>query len=176
MSSNIKISRMCLCCGTEFIARITVTKFCSHKCASKDYKRRQREKKISKSNEETQELKIQPIFDAKEKEERIQREIRWAKQKEQERIGKALEARKKLELDDVKNLFNESTSWHKSTILNNFIKEVEKRAIETNTLTEELQNCLAWAKQKADWYNPFIKYHGNNSSMLSRLYREKRDI
>ncbi len=67
MSSNIKISRMCLCCGTEFIAKTTVTKFCSQKCASKDYKRRQREKKISKSIEETQELKTQPILDAKEK-------------------------------------------------------------------------------------------------------------
>lgn len=93
----------------------------------------------------------------KEKEERIQREISWAKQKELERIRKEVEARKKQELDDVKNLFNESTTWHKSTILNNFIKEVEKRAIDTNTLTEELQNWLAWAKQKADWYNPFIK-------------------
>ena len=93
----------------------------------------------------------------KEKEERIQREINWAKQEERERIRKELEARKKQELDDVKNLFNESVTWHKSTILNNFIKEVEKKAIDTNTLTEELQSWLGWAKQKADWYNPFIK-------------------
>jgi hypothetical protein len=93
----------------------------------------------------------------KEKADRIQREIGWAKQQERERIRKEQEARKNKELDDVRNLFNESTTWHKSTILNNFIQEVEKRANENNSLTEELRTWLIWARQKADWYNPFIK-------------------
>jgi hypothetical protein len=98
----------------------------------------------------------------KEKEDRIQREIESAKQQERDRIRKEQEARKNKELDDVRNLFNESTTWHKSTILNNFIQEVENRANNNNTMTEELCNWLAWAKQKADWYNPFIKRKMNS--------------
>lgn len=93
----------------------------------------------------------------KKKEDRIQREIEWAKRQEEARIKKETEARKSKELEEVKILFNDSSSWHKSTILNNYIEEVEKRAIETNSMTEELKNWLVWAKQKADWYNPFIK-------------------
>ncbi|MCW3805724.1 hypothetical protein [Plebeiibacterium marinum] len=105
----------------------------------------------------------------KEKEDRIQREINWAKYEEQERLKKELEARKKQELDDVKLLFKESNSWHKSNILNNYINEIEKRAIETNSLTDELKNWLTWAKQKADWYNPLIRKEDEFLTDIDRL-------
>lgn len=58
MSSNIKISRICEECGNEFLAQTTVTRFCSHKCAARAYKKRQREGKISISNTETNYQKI----------------------------------------------------------------------------------------------------------------------
>jgi len=47
MSSNIKILKICQHCGKEFIAQTTVTKFCSHKCASRNYKLRKKEEKIN---------------------------------------------------------------------------------------------------------------------------------
>src|SRR5690606_35607813 len=53
MSSNIKIQRICQYCNNEFTARTTVTKYCSHKCASRAYKDRTRKKKVEKSNTET---------------------------------------------------------------------------------------------------------------------------
>lgn len=93
----------------------------------------------------------------KEKEWRIKREIERAKEEELERIRKEQKARKERELADVKKLFKESEAWHISTNLYNFIKEVEVRAVNNNTMTEETQTWLTWAKQKADWYNPFIK-------------------
>lgn len=46
MSSNIQIPKVCQHCGKSFIARTTVTKFCSHKCASRNYKKRKRDEKI----------------------------------------------------------------------------------------------------------------------------------
>jgi excisionase family DNA binding protein len=46
MSSNIEIRKICQDCGNSFIARTTVTKFCSHKCASRNYKKRKRDEKI----------------------------------------------------------------------------------------------------------------------------------
>lgn len=50
MSGNIKISKICEFCNSFFIARTTVTKYCSQKCASKSYKERSRKDKIEKVN------------------------------------------------------------------------------------------------------------------------------
>ena len=61
MSSNIKIQRICQHCGKEFIAKTTVTKYCSHTCASRAYKARKRTEKVKKSNKETSRVKTQTI-------------------------------------------------------------------------------------------------------------------
>ena len=53
MSSNIKITRICQFCGAEFTARTTVTKYCSHRCASRAYKQRTRNQAVEKSVAET---------------------------------------------------------------------------------------------------------------------------
>lgn len=68
MSSNIRITRVCECCGNEFIAQTTRTRYCSHKCNSRHYKLRQKEKKIEKSNQETHSVLSKPIEDIKAKE------------------------------------------------------------------------------------------------------------
>lgn len=61
MSSNIMVQRICQLCGTEFTARTTVTKYCSHKCSQKAYKLRIKNTKVEQSNKETQWIKNLPI-------------------------------------------------------------------------------------------------------------------
>lgn len=56
MSSNITVTRICEYCGHAFPAKTTVTKFCSRKCNSAFYKRRDRMKKVDKSNKQTSAL------------------------------------------------------------------------------------------------------------------------
>jgi excisionase family DNA binding protein len=68
MSSTIKIQRICQCCGKEFTARTSVTKFCSLKCASKAYKAKLRNDKIETSDNEVQLIKTKPIEVLKAKE------------------------------------------------------------------------------------------------------------
>lgn len=46
MSSNIKIKLTCEHCAQEFIARTTVTRFCSDNCAKRNYKKRIKDNKI----------------------------------------------------------------------------------------------------------------------------------
>ena len=46
MSSNIRVPKICQQCGTEFIAKTTVTQFCGDNCAKRAYKKRVREAKI----------------------------------------------------------------------------------------------------------------------------------
>ncbi|MDR1755378.1 MAG: helix-turn-helix domain-containing protein [Culturomica sp.] len=53
MSSNIEVERICQFCGNAFVAKTTVTKFCSHRCSSLAYKQKKRESKIENSNYET---------------------------------------------------------------------------------------------------------------------------
>lgn len=59
MSSNIQIKRVCEQCGKSFLARTTVTRFCSHKCNSRFYKLQQKQKKIESSNAVTRNTILQ---------------------------------------------------------------------------------------------------------------------
>lgn len=52
MSSNIRINRICKHCGEVFVAKTFKTQFCSHSCNSKDYKKREKIRKIEESQEE----------------------------------------------------------------------------------------------------------------------------
>ncbi|MFS4429367.1 helix-turn-helix domain-containing protein [Chryseobacterium sp. S90] len=52
MSSTIKIRKICQHCRLEFIAKTTVTKYCSHKCNQRAYKANARELKIQQSKTE----------------------------------------------------------------------------------------------------------------------------
>lgn len=47
MSSNIRITKFCEHCGCEYIAKTTVTRYCSHICNQKHYKQKKREEKIN---------------------------------------------------------------------------------------------------------------------------------
>lgn len=47
MSSNIRVKKTCQHCRATFIAKTTVTKFCSDTCAKRNYKKRVREEKVT---------------------------------------------------------------------------------------------------------------------------------
>ena len=47
MSTTIRLAKICEYCDQAFIAKTTVTKYCSHKCASTAYKKKKREEKLN---------------------------------------------------------------------------------------------------------------------------------
>ncbi len=51
MSSNFTVNKVCEHCGNIFSAKTTVTRFCSHRCNSRNYKQKLREEKITVSNQ-----------------------------------------------------------------------------------------------------------------------------
>lgn len=63
MSSNFEITRICQLCGNEFTAKTTVTKYCSHRCASRAYKARKRGESVERSNQETKQIISAPIIE-----------------------------------------------------------------------------------------------------------------
>lgn len=68
MSSNIEVQRICQYCKHEFTAKTTVTKYCSHNCASRAHKERVRQNKIHQSNVYTRKVKFQSIEELQAKE------------------------------------------------------------------------------------------------------------
>lgn len=68
MSSNIRLNKICQFCGSSFVAKTTVTKFCSDNCAKRAYKARVRKEKIKKALKQPKEplLEIMPLISNKE--------------------------------------------------------------------------------------------------------------
>ncbi|HKO79935.1 MAG TPA: helix-turn-helix domain-containing protein [Chitinophagaceae bacterium] len=53
MSSNIRIKKVCEHCGDIFMAKTTTTRYCSHRCNSAAYKKKEKQDKIEQSNQQT---------------------------------------------------------------------------------------------------------------------------
>ncbi len=88
---------------------------------------------------------------------RIQCEINRIERERIRQIEEEQKARKEKEVKKFRELLTESNSWHQSVILNQYIEEVERRALIEESITEEKKEWLAWAKEKSEWFNPFIK-------------------
>lgn len=58
MSSKIEVVKICEFCNNEFIAKTTVTRYCSHKCNSRAYKQKVKESKVDKAITQTNQQKI----------------------------------------------------------------------------------------------------------------------
>ncbi len=66
MSSNIRLEKTCQHCGRNFIAKTTVTQFCSDICAKRAYKARLRSVKVEVAIQKENELKpFNPILNLK---------------------------------------------------------------------------------------------------------------
>lgn len=87
---------------------------------------------------------------------RIQREEREAaqrKREEEERQRDARRERYNLEVERTNALVNESEDFEIAYKIRAYISAVEQK----EELTEKEVSWIAWAKQKADWYDPTIK-------------------
>lgn len=68
MSSNIKVRRVCVYCGAEFMAQTTKTRYCSKKCNTAHYKAKIKAQKVEQSNIETTKITSKPIQEIQAKE------------------------------------------------------------------------------------------------------------
>ena len=97
-------------------------------------------------------LELQAV---KEKKEAIEREIRHVEYERQRKIEQDFKARKEQEIIKTKKLFSDAEKFDKATIYRNFIAATEQKAIKDNNLTDERKEWIKWAKEKADWFDPF---------------------
>jgi excisionase family DNA binding protein len=67
MSSNIRIEKTCEYCHNSFIAQKVTTRYCSHACARRYYKKRVRDEKLTKAIEKENTKKpFNPVVKEKE--------------------------------------------------------------------------------------------------------------
>ena len=93
----------------------------------------------------------------KQKEQRIENEIQHQLYQAQRAKEEAYKLLKEEELANFNNLFQSATRWHKSQYIRNYINEFKVHAIKTNTLDKAKTEWINWAREKADWYDPFIE-------------------
>jgi hypothetical protein len=92
-----------------------------------------------------------------EKERDLERERERRVTAEEVKTIQEQEKRKEQELKNFKILLKQAHQWHEAVILENYIVEFEKKALEKGPLSDDMKNWIDWAKQKAEWFNPFIR-------------------
>ncbi|MDD2792358.1 MAG: hypothetical protein PHD73_04210 [Sediminibacterium sp.] len=89
---------------------------------------------------------------------RMQKEHRehMAELDAERRKVQTLQEQKDKELADFKSLLSEANRWNNVQLLRNYLEASEQKAKQTNTQTTEFEQWLNWAKEKTDWYDPFV--------------------
>ena len=90
------------------------------------------------------------------KKKRIEDEKERIKREEEERKREEFKAKQKAELKDFQMLFTMAERFHKANILRNYIYTYEEYLQKMEITDEEMLQKIEWAKEKADWLDPFI--------------------
>lgn len=104
------------------------------------------------------------------KKEREENERRWARMREEERIRKEFEERKKLEIKSFQQLTRAAGRWKEAQVMREYIDQREREALMANSLDEELTAWLLWARKKVDWYDPLL---GSQEEWLKDISPDK---
>ena len=85
--------------------------------------------------------------------ERIEREEAQRKREEEERLRKLRREQYNQEVQNLDNLLNEANDYAMASRIRSYVAAVERNAAQDN---EETIKWIAWAKAKADWYDPTV--------------------
>ena len=100
--------------------------------------------------------KIESTIDFWKENHRINEEARL-KREEKERIireQRELVEKERAAFDD---LYQQAKRWQRARFIREYLNDYEQNAIEKGRLTDEVRNWLTWARDKVDWYDPFVK-------------------
>jgi hypothetical protein len=90
------------------------------------------------------------------KEERIEAERRRIEQEKQEKLRREFKEMQDAEKKEFKSLFRMAEQLHKTQILRHFISTFEDLLNGRGEMDKESASKIQWAKEKADWLDPFI--------------------
>jgi hypothetical protein len=97
---------------------------------------------------------------------------------EKERIRKELLQRKQNEISRFKALLNHAIYWKQTETLRQYIESLETE----KNLDDERKEWLSWAKQKLNWFDPFVKgsdellNDSDREKLIQELYESKNNM
>lgn len=72
------------------------------------------------------------------------------------------------EIQRFKELINDANRWNQAQILRSYMKEYEKQMQIHGKIDDVQRDWIEWAKQKIDWYDPFIN---KEDTLLSEIVK-----
>lgn len=84
-------------------------------------------------------------------------ERKWAERAAREKAEKDREERRRTELEGFKKLLQAATRWQQAQRIRDFIYAMENNADGKGEHPADRANWFAWARGKADWYDPLIE-------------------
>ncbi len=92
--------------------------------------------------------------------------IKWQKIRDENdrktQIIKDIQKSKEKQLEDFKTLITNSRKHREVRMIREYIAAVEQNSIESGELTDEIKNWIEWAKNKTNWYDPFLNHPDND--------------
>lgn len=88
------------------------------------------------------------------RQEREEAKRRHEEQAEKERIQRERRDKQTKELARFRTLLLNAHRYSLATLLRDYINALEAKAIAADALTDEKKEWVAWARQRADWYDP----------------------
>lgn len=88
---------------------------------------------------------------------KVEAEMKRKEKEKQEQIAKNLALKKEVELGEFRKLIQAANRWNQTTILRDFIGELEKKANLDGHILAGRNQWLEWARKKIDWYDPFLE-------------------
>lgn len=106
----------------------------------------------------------------------IERKIGWEKEKkireEKERVEQELKERRQKELDGFEKIVRDAHRWHRANILRGYINELVTHSQRHSQASKKSEGWIQWAREKIDWYDPFIE---KEDSLLDKGDRVRID-
>jgi len=81
----------------------------------------------------------------------------WAENDARRKAEQDRENRRRSELEGFKKLLQAATRWQQAQWIRNFLCAMENREVATPGGLTDRANWFAWARAKADWYDPLVE-------------------
>jgi hypothetical protein len=93
---------------------------------------------------------------------RQEENMKWQKIRDENdrkaKMIKDIQKSKEKQLEDFKTLITNSRKHREVRLIREYIAAVEQNSIESGELTDEIKNWIEWAKNKTNWYDPFLNH------------------
>lgn len=80
-----------------------------------------------------------------------------------------IEQQQTLEINNFIAIKNNAELWQKAKIMREYLLAMEESAIKNGTYDVKMQEYVAWARNKVDWYDPLVELEDELFDKLDKI-------